>query len=408
MISDIPNLRDLIKTSKLQYNFPPATSDPIVKNLKVYPNGFLGQGAFGEVEKAYSYDSLNNLIYIAKKTIFDLTQGLNFILKEIIMILSVSTVKFYNIYYEGPDIVILMEFIEGIDGDNFVRFKGKKLNQDGSKKLLKYLLEIRACMDAKGATHRDIKPINIIFKYDEKNPNKIIDVQSITLVDWGLGCLYVDRIKFRACYPTMTGTIIYICPVIGDIVNGNIAIAQTALLYILECNNIFFGSRDNTAVYIESLKQVIKSKTFDSMKLRAIIKDVLLDGMILSYCDLWSIALTVVYMVIGSVDFKAYSAIFKASVDTDVYDIVADILSYPVKTTYVGCKNASVYLEKLRDYDTKTSTCLHVANKYDPLGNVLDIYDWRKLESVKYDSNGTIANIRIKTGANPKALFNKK
>ena len=116
----IPNLNALI-----QYYIPnsPTFVDPnkdvVVKNLKFIKK--LGGGAFGNVELYSSVDDRNNPILVAKKSIqVNLHPNIYKELeREVIMLLSISAVPVYNVYLEKDDYVILMKYIEGIDGLDF-------------------------------------------------------------------------------------------------------------------------------------------------------------------------------------------------------------------------------------------------------------------------------------------------
>ena len=402
---------DVLDIKGLSYKFPPATNDPIVKNLKLYPNPLLGEGGFGRVEKAYSFDSLGKRVEIAKKTNIG-KSGIKvdeeFIKNEVIMMLSVATVKFYNVYYEGNNIIILMEYIEGTNGEILLN-NNKTLNKNASRKLLKYLLEVRSCMDSKGATHRDIKPGNIVFKYTATFLHKI-DFDSCTLVDWNLGCLYVNRSYFKTCYPSKNGTRVFMCPMIFDIETKDPDKMKRVINYILSCTpEMYFGSRDDTTQYFSDIRNKLNgSPNYNT--LWEIIKSPIMDALILSYCDLWTIAVTVFNMV-TNVKYDYYNQPktntlndFKNFTDNDVFNIVMDILNYPNLPN--NQKNASYYLEKMNDYNNKITYCEHVANKYQTLNNIYDVKDWREWEKLNYKSNGSIENIKNNiVDINPKSLF---
>ena len=168
---------------------------------------YIGQGAFGTVYKArkkdtkeiraikvidikkYVKDSENNGKVLSEKEIKDF---IDTIIKEInvMQILegqnheNKNTVKFYEYYYkQNIEIAIVMELCDENLSKMIGKKENKKLTFDEIRNILHQLNNTFKIMVNKKIAHRDLKPQNILVKYQNENDkNNYI----IKLCDYGV------------------------------------------------------------------------------------------------------------------------------------------------------------------------------------------------------------------------------
>lgn len=170
----------------------------------------LGKGAFGEVKLAENKEGKKVAIkYILKKMDDEQLQKLR---DEVNILKELSTapnchpgiVCYHGLFKLGEKFVLIMDYLEGYDLDNWTDCQRKAnyiLSKEEFLRLAIHLSETIAYMHSFGITHRDIKPANIIF-----TENRLV------LVDFGIACYYKNyRGKIPECN-YIGGTPLYMAP----------------------------------------------------------------------------------------------------------------------------------------------------------------------------------------------------
>ena len=146
--------------------------------------GIIGNGNFGLVLKVKNIDSKKEY---ACKTIFipDLEEGeLLGIEKEINILIQLECKYSVNLKENFHDDTYYYLILELCDNNlyNEIKKKKKSFTIEEIKLILKQLNEVFTLMKIKNIVHRDIKPQNLLIKYDETDKTKF----TVKLSDYGL------------------------------------------------------------------------------------------------------------------------------------------------------------------------------------------------------------------------------
>lgn len=89
--------------------------------------------------------------------------------------------KLYEVYEDNNDFFLILEYVNGKTLIDYMRTKGKMLNEEESLIILKSILKSLVYLhEEKGIMHRDLKPENIMICIDENG------VSNAKLLDFGL------------------------------------------------------------------------------------------------------------------------------------------------------------------------------------------------------------------------------
>ena len=217
-------------------------------------------------------------------------------------------------------------------------------------------MEISACLETKEAVHRDIKPDNVIMNYDAQS-NTILNA---TLVDWGLSCKYSNKMIFPSCTSLkLQGSINYFSPIsfgLYSLVDTSMNVVESDVKDIL--TKVRACLRNNTDAKSRLLKdqaaRLLKSSLHNNNNRQEAIEffsHPKVESILLTFNDLWAIAITVFTMVVKSYPFNTsmfrnydYTQIYQNlknlpinqikellennHLDDDTINVIIDILSF--------------------------------------------------------------------------------
>jgi len=176
-------------------------------DLKKYKLKHIGDGTDGDVFKG-TRNGKTVALKVIKESNSDM---LKYVIKEIDLMKKISygthchpnILCYHGIFKDKTSgkIVIISDFIEGIDLDKFINCQMSAkyfISVEQLEKFMISLLETVKFLHSKGIYHKDIKPANVMF-----SKNKLI------LIDFGLACTK------STCDPEM-GTELYLPPYIQD------------------------------------------------------------------------------------------------------------------------------------------------------------------------------------------------
>lgn len=172
----------------------------------------LGKGGYSEVSLVQDFKT--DKLYAAKKITFVGKENkplypvqVSIEIKAMRDLKSDNVPKIYEVFQNGKEINIIMEYIKGCTLRMFI--KHIKVNKKIALCILWSLTQIIYKMHMKGLCHRDIKPLNIIIK--DFDPEKAVrfDLKDITskhrlyLIDYGLTMSpkyeKYDDLKLKIC-----------------------------------------------------------------------------------------------------------------------------------------------------------------------------------------------------------------
>ena len=160
----------------------------------------LGKGGFGEV--SLYYDNISKREVVIKKIDKSQIDELQFY-KEITALLKLKCpyiVEYYDDYDDNNYYYIVMEKCDD-DLDKLIQRSKNGLSDIEIKKILLQLNEAFKMMLSKNVIHRDLKPQNILIKYNSPN------TYTVKLADFGLSRIYNNQ-----NFSTVAGTKIYMAP----------------------------------------------------------------------------------------------------------------------------------------------------------------------------------------------------
>lgn len=79
-----------------------------------------------------------------------------------------GVVRIYSYFEENNTAYFVMEYIDGVSFDNYLKEKGGKISCDEAEKILVPVMESLAIVHSKGIVHRDVTPDNIYITKDGK------------------------------------------------------------------------------------------------------------------------------------------------------------------------------------------------------------------------------------------------
>lgn len=239
---------------------------PIFKNTNKIKNEYklsenpLGQGAFGEVRKAYHINSKQDraIKIIYKEDCSEDEKQKIFREVEILKRLdSPNIVKIYEYFEDNKFIYIVMDLIEG--GELFDKIqKVKRFSERRAADLFKQILIGVNYLHKSHIVHRDLKPENILFD----------NLGHLQIVDFGTSKMYDKNKQMKKTH----GTPYYIAP---EVLKGSYdekcdVWSCGVILYILLSGFPPFNGSDDD----EILDSVLEGKfTFNVREFRNVSKD---------------------------------------------------------------------------------------------------------------------------------------
>lgn len=79
---------------------------------------------------------------------------------------SENIVKIHSYFEENGTAYFVMDFVEGISFDEYIRQKGGKISYDDAERVLIHIIDALALVHSKGIVHRDVTPDNIYITSD--------------------------------------------------------------------------------------------------------------------------------------------------------------------------------------------------------------------------------------------------
>lgn len=173
--------------------------------LDNYRFTLLGEGTFGMVFKVI----FDNKTFIAKimkkeddepKKLHKLLKKINSIKsEEVKKLIEKYITKILDIHLETTPQVIIFEYLEGSDLNDYLKQEDELSEQDFYFLITKIIMAVSLLHNKLRISHRDLKPQNIF--YDSKT-------KKLKLIDFGFSCFLNDN----SCYNKYQGTSNYIHP----------------------------------------------------------------------------------------------------------------------------------------------------------------------------------------------------
>jgi serine/threonine protein kinase len=114
-----------------------------------------------------------------------------------------NIVGLYDYFVDEEGLYLIMELVEGIELESYIRTIGSPLDEHVSAAFMKQLLEAFSHAHDKGVVHRDIKPANILITND--GTIKVLDFGIAKIVDG-------DGLHNMTKTGTQIGTVYYMSP----------------------------------------------------------------------------------------------------------------------------------------------------------------------------------------------------
>lgn len=114
-----------------------------------------------------------------------------------------NIVSLYDYYADEEGLYLIMELVDGVELETYLRNIGKPLDEDVTAAFMKQLLDAFSHAHDKGVVHRDIKPANILITND--GTIKVLDFGIAKIVDG-------DGLHNMTKTGTQIGTVYYMSP----------------------------------------------------------------------------------------------------------------------------------------------------------------------------------------------------
>jgi serine/threonine protein kinase len=114
-----------------------------------------------------------------------------------------NIVSLYDYFVDEEGLYLIMELVEGVELESYLRNIGSPLDEDVSTAFMKQLLDAFSHAHEKGVVHRDIKPANILITND--GTIKVLDFGIAKIVDG-------DGLHNMTKTGTQIGTVYYMSP----------------------------------------------------------------------------------------------------------------------------------------------------------------------------------------------------
>ena len=114
-----------------------------------------------------------------------------------------NIVSLYDYFVDDEGLYLIMELVEGVELESYLRNIGSPLDEDVSTAFMKQLLDAFSHAHEKGVVHRDIKPANILITND--GIIKVLDFGIAKIVDG-------DGMHNMTKTGTQIGTVYYMSP----------------------------------------------------------------------------------------------------------------------------------------------------------------------------------------------------
>lgn len=114
-----------------------------------------------------------------------------------------NIVSLYDYFVDEEGLYLIMELVEGVELESYLRTIGSPLDEHVSAAFMKQLLEAFSHAHEKGVVHRDIKPANILITND--GTIKVLDFGIAKIVDG-------DGLHNMTKTGTQIGTVYYMSP----------------------------------------------------------------------------------------------------------------------------------------------------------------------------------------------------
>lgn len=151
----------------------------------------LGKGAQGQVYLVRDNDQEGKLVVMKVQPLTSFSETEAYILRYLSQQIPASPylVQFYDSYIEGENLVIIMEYIEGIEVGLYSRsLIPSPESYLALSNIVKDICEGIRYLHEKDVVHRDIKPGNVIL---------VSSTHQIKIVDYGLSC-YIPDCKWNS------------------------------------------------------------------------------------------------------------------------------------------------------------------------------------------------------------------
>lgn len=172
----------------------------------------VGTGAFATVKKAVERTTGKTFAVkiINKRKVMGNLSGVSRELDILQKLKHDRIVRLKGFYQDNDNYYLVMEFVSGGDLMDFVAAHGA-VGEDAGREITRQILEAVAYMHAKGISHRDLKPDNILIEQD--------DPVLVKITDFGLAKVQ-DNTTFMK---TFCGTLAYVAP---EVISGKIDNSQ--------------------------------------------------------------------------------------------------------------------------------------------------------------------------------------
>ena len=103
-----------------------------------------------------------------------------------------NIIKLHEVYENGDEICLIMEYVDGKRLFDHV-VKSGKLSEEETAVIIKQLFLTLSYLETEAIIHRDIKPENLIFTTNSRNKT------TLKLIDFGLATDHLKRDIIKKC-----------------------------------------------------------------------------------------------------------------------------------------------------------------------------------------------------------------